>query len=429
MGSSIYTPSEPYLISQLGASETGASLGLALYVLAYGMGPLLFSPLSEIPFIGRNPPYIFTFGIFVLLSIPAALVNNLSGILILRFLQGFFGSPCLATGGASLGDMFSLIKLPYLISLWAFAATCGPALGPLISGYSTVAETWHWSMWEILWLAGPIWLLMFLCLPETHAPTILLRRAERLRKLTGNHELKSAGEAAQAQLSVRAIVFENLYRPMQMMVLDPAVGFTAGYVALLYGIYYSFFEAFPLVYGDMYHFTAGEMGLTFLSLIVGCVVAIAFYWSYIYYVVEPDIELNGLGAPERRLVPALYASILLPVGLFIFAWTSDPKLPWIASVIGIGVFSVGVFIVLQCVFLFLPFTYPQYAASLFAGNDFTRSAVAFAAVLFSRPMYVGMGVANAASMLAALTAACVLGIWALWWYGPRLRARSRFATK
>ena len=116
--------------------------------------------MSEIPSIGRNPPYVVTFGIFVILCVPTALVKNLPGLLVLRFLQGFFGSPCLATGGASMGDVTSLIKLSYFITGWAGFATGGPALGPLISGFSVPAENWHWSLWEMLWLAGPIFIAM-----------------------------------------------------------------------------------------------------------------------------------------------------------------------------------------------------------------------------------------------------------------------------
>ena len=115
MGSAIYTPSAPYLQEIYGVGLEVTSLGLSLYVLAYGLGPLLFSPLSEIPSIGRNPPYIFSFGIFVILCIPTALVDNIAGLLVLRFLQGFFGSPCLATGGASLQDIYSLIKLVRIV--------------------------------------------------------------------------------------------------------------------------------------------------------------------------------------------------------------------------------------------------------------------------------------------------------------------------
>ena len=90
---------------------------------------MIWSPLSEIPLIGRNPPYMITFAIYVILLVPTALAKNFAGLIVLRFLLGFFGSPCLATGGASLQDMFSLIKLPYVLSTWALAATCGPALG------------------------------------------------------------------------------------------------------------------------------------------------------------------------------------------------------------------------------------------------------------------------------------------------------------
>lgn len=125
MGSAIYTPSIPYVVEQMGVSETVASLGLSMYVLGYGIGPLIFSPLSEIPIIGRNPPYMVTLGIFLVLSIPTAVVNSFPALVVLRFLQGFFGSPCLATGGASIGDIYSLLKMPYFLTGWAAFATAG----------------------------------------------------------------------------------------------------------------------------------------------------------------------------------------------------------------------------------------------------------------------------------------------------------------
>lgn len=318
MGSAIYSPSIEGVMHEFGVSIQSASLGLSMYVLAYGIGPMLFSPLSEIPYIGRNPPYIVTLFIYVVVTIPSALVDNFAGLVVLRFLQGFFGSPCLATGGASLQDMYSLVEIPYVLSLWAFAATCGPALGPIISGFSVSAMGWRWSLWEILWMTGPTLILLFAFLPETSGATILLRRAERLRKLTGNDSIRSQSEIDQAKMNVKEIVVMNVVRPMQMMVLDSAVGFTAIYTALIYGIYYSFFEAFPMVYIEGYHMSLGIMGLTFLSITVGAIVAIAGYWAYIYLVTNPDIRKNGLGAPEKRLIPALYASFLCPIGLFIF---------------------------------------------------------------------------------------------------------------
>jgi DHA1 family multidrug resistance protein-like MFS transporter len=125
LSSAIYTPSTEGVMEKFGVSNLKATLGLAMYVLGYGVGPLLFSPLSEIPHIGRSPVYIITLFLFVVLSIPTALVNNFPGLVILRFLQGFFGSPCLASGGASMSDMYSLTALPFALIAWVAAMSCG----------------------------------------------------------------------------------------------------------------------------------------------------------------------------------------------------------------------------------------------------------------------------------------------------------------
>jgi DHA1 family multidrug resistance protein-like MFS transporter len=372
MGSAIFTPSEPYIVEKLGVSPNVAALGLSMYVLGYGLGPLLWSPLSEIPLIGRNPPYMATLGVFVVISIPTAAVDSFPALVVLRFLQGFFGSPCLATGGASIGDIFSLIKLPYFLTGWAAFATAGesqrlvfflkhtlkltfsgPALGPIISGFSVPATNWHWSLWEIVWLAAPVYVSLLFLLPETSASTILLRRAARLRKATGNTNLKAQSEIDQAKavLSVREIVVGNLWRPVQINALDPAVLFTSLYTALMYSIFYSFFEVFPLVYATGnpgtathgYGMNAGQVGLIFLSISVAVAIAIVAYCSYLYFVFEPEVKTIGLGEPERRLIPALPASLLLPIGLFLFAWTGDssPQIHWIVPTIGVVIFTIG----------------------------------------------------------------------------------------
>ena len=327
MGSSIYAPSEPGVMEAFGISATAASLGLSMYVLAYGIGPMLWAPLSEIPSIGRNPPYIATLALFVILSVPAALVDNFAGLLVLRFLQGFFGSPCLATGGASLGDIFSLTKVAYALALWALFATGGPAVGPIVSGFSVPKENWHWSLWEILWMGGPAFILLFTCLPETSSSNILLRRAVRLRKLTGNPHLKSQSEIEQAEMSAKDTAIFYLWKPWQITALDPAVLFTSVYISLVYGIFYSFFEVFPTVYIGMYGFNEGELGLAFLPIPVFGAFTVGLYWSYLYWYVEPDLRKNGLPAPEKRLLPALLASFLVPIGLFWFG-KSTPFSSW-----------------------------------------------------------------------------------------------------
>ena len=391
-GSAIYTSSELGVIEKFHVKPVDASLPLSLYVLAYGMGPMLWAPLSEIPIIGRSPVYAATMALFTILSLPTALVNNFAGLLVLRFLQGFFGSPCLAIGAATMQDMYSLLYLPYALVAWVSAAYCGPALGPLLSGFAVTAKGWRWSLWEILWAAAPVFLVMFLLLPETSTPNILLRRAQRLRKLTGDNRLQAQSEIDQKNMKPAAIVIDAIVKP----------------------VYYGF--------------SLGMIGVVFTCILVACWIGIAVYCAYLYFYLVPDILKNGLRAQESRLVPALFACFGPTIGLFIFGWTARPDIHWIAPTIGITIYGASVFVVMQCIFVYVPLSYPQYAASLFAGNDFLRSAFACGSILFGRPLFINLGVGKGVSLLGGLSVIGIIGMFVLWIFGAKLRARSKFAV-
>ncbi|KAF4982740.1 hypothetical protein FZEAL_1693 [Fusarium zealandicum] len=426
--SAIYTSSTEGVMRAFGVSQLKATLGLSLYVLGYGIGPLVFSPLSEIPRIGRNPVYIVTMFLFVIISIPTALVGNYPGLMILRFLQGFFGSPCLASGGASLGDMYSLMAIPYAMMAWVSAAYCGPALGPLISGFAVPAKTWRWSLYESIWASAPIFILMFLLLPETSGANILLRRAKRLRKVTGNGRFMSQSEIDQRNMKVSAIAIDALIKPMEITLKDPAVLFVQIYTAIIYGIYYSFFEVFPRVYPVYYEMNLGQIGLVFLCVLISCLIGVGIYTSYLYFYVDPRIARLGWPIQEFRLIPALPAALGPTIGLFLFAWTARASIHWIVPTIGITIYGATVFIVMQCIFVYIPLSYPMYAASLFAANDFFRSALACGSVLFAQPLFDNLGVAKGTSLLGGLSVIGIVGIWLLYFYGARLRSLSKFAV-
>ena len=85
------------------------------------------------------------------------------------------------------------------------------------------------------------------------------------------------------------------------------------------------------------------------------------------------------------------------------------------------------FLVTQCMFIYLPFTYPNYSGSLFAANGFARSLLAGGAILFSRPMFRSLGVSGGVSLLAGFSVLCVFGIFGIYFFGASLRRRSKFA--
>ncbi|GAK68096.1 uncharacterized protein PAN0_039c6329 [Moesziomyces antarcticus] len=427
LGSAIYTPSMYGVMQQFNVSYAAANLGLALFVFGYGAGAMIFSPLSEIPSLGRNWIYIITFTIYLALTIGTAAAPNFGSLITLRFLAGFFGSPALATGGATLQDMYSIVKLPYGIALWVAAAGMGPAFGP-ITGFAMEAKTWRWPLWIQVWLCAPVLILMFFAMPETSAQNILYRRAKRLRAATQWKELRSHAEVEQQTLSLRKIVVESLVRPIQISILDPGTGFMNIYVSLVYAIYYSFFESFPLVYPPLYGFGLGAIGLTFLSVVVTTGLGAGAYTIYVYYYVEAKIRRTGeLPSLESRLIPAIPASVLMPIGLFLFAWTSRESIHWMVGLIGVAIYGLAFYVLVQCVLLYVNIMYPKYSASLLAANDFCRSSLATAFIMAGRPLFTHLGIGGGVSLIAGLACVCVPLLLLLYRFGPYLRSKSKFA--
>ncbi|KAH0841034.1 hypothetical protein AYO21_11116 [Fonsecaea monophora] len=424
---SIITPTAGYIVERYNVSVVVASLGLSMYVVGYGTGPMFFSPLSEVASIGRNPPYLYSFIAFFLVSIGLAFVDNFPGLIILRFLQGWFGSPCLASGAASIDDVYDMYSAPYGYIWWVASMYCGPAFGPLLAGYA-VTENWRWPLYEVVIMGGVV--LVFLpFLPETSPQTILLRRAQRLRKATGNNSYKAPCELT--PLAFGKMLHEALNKPLEITAKDPAILYACVYGSIVYATYYSFFEAFPLVYLGTYGMSLGGMGLVFTSLTVGCICGLALYYVYITYHFIPRARIHHRekGAPvaqEQWLLPGLFGVWGPPIGLLLFAWTARASVHWIVPTLGIAIFAFSTFFIFQALICYVPLSYPRHVASLFAANDCARSLLAAAFVQFSRQMYSRLGIDRGVSLVAGLSVVGIFGMYGLYFYGARLRARSRF---
>lgn len=407
IGSAIYSAGTQTVVKDFGVSQVKATLGLTLFVAGYGLGPMIWAPMSEIPQIGRNPIYIGTLFVFVIFQVPTALSVNFAMLLCFRFLTGFIGSPVLATGGASIGDIFRPNKRAYAIGIWGIAAICGPVLGPLIGGFAAEARGWQWTIWELMWLSGFSLVLFIFFLPETSSNNILYRRTRRLRKLTGIQSLSCQPEIMGESMTGKDIVLIALVRPITLNFTEPMVFLLNLYIALVYGLLYIWFESFPIVFEGIYKFNLGEEGLAFVGILVGAFVVIPPFFWYLHRYTEPQFNENGELKPEKRLPPAFVGAFAIPICLFWFGWSARPNIHWIMPIIGSGWFSIGTFLLFNSVLNYLPDAYPEYAASVLAGNDFMRSSFGAGFPLFATAMYENLGVAWASSTLAFLSIAFI----------------------
>tara|TARA_R110002003_G_scaffold288_14_gene18433 strand:+ start:383 stop:688 length:306 start_codon:yes stop_codon:yes gene_type:complete len=99
-----------------------------------------------------------------------------------------------------------------------------------------------------------------------------------------------------------------------------------------------------------------------------------------------------------------------------------------APTFGLSLAIFAMYFIVQSIFLYLPNIYPRYAASIFAANSLARSLLAVASILFSTPMFKGIGIDGGVSLLAGCMVVCSLLMAGLWKWGRLLRERSRFAV-
>ena len=124
----------------------------------------------------------------------------------------------------------------------------------------------------------------------------------------------------------------------------------------------------------------GVVNLTFISIAVGqtlglCTMPLA---ERAY---RKRVQANGgKSTPEARVIPALYMTWLLPIGLFIFAWTSYPRLPWIAPLVGSTLYGMGFFSTIFAVLAYTSDSYGHYTSSALGATVFVRNTVSLYAL-------------------------------------------------
>ena len=343
LGSSIYSPSTPGVMVEFNVSHVVAALGTSLSIIGYATGPMLWSPLSEVPKIGRNPVYIATLAIFVLLQLPIALATNVETVLIFRFLASFFGSPAMALGGATINDMYLPLKRSYGLGLWELSTWIGPTLGPLVGGFVVQGLGWRWTTWELVWVNGPMLLFVFCFLPETSASNILYRRAKRLRQSTGNCSLRSAAELRPLNVTGGGILHETIVRPWVLCFQEPMCLLLNAYTALICILLFAWLESFPIVFSEIYGFNQGEVGLAFLGLLCGAIIATCIFVVWFLSTESKNFNRDCQRKPEKRFIPLMAGCWLIPISLFVFGWGASPHIHWIVPILGSGLFSIGGF--------------------------------------------------------------------------------------
>lgn len=101
---------------------------------------------------------------------------------------------------------------------------------------------------------------------ETYAPAILKRKAAQRRKETGDDRWWSRYDE---KISITQTLKTNLSRPFVMTATEPILWFWDLYIAVIYGILYLCFVAYPIIFTGIRGWSPGVSGLGFAGIGLG----------------------------------------------------------------------------------------------------------------------------------------------------------------
>lgn len=257
-------------------------------------------------------------------------------------------------------------------------------------------------------------------------------------KDTGNQDLRSALDSG---LTKKDFFKRSIVRPLKMLVLSPIVLSTSLYVGVVYGYLYLMFTTFPLVFEGTYHFSQGSVGLCYLGLGVGSMIGVVVFAVTSDKILKkhgtdqaenPDDTLQRttttastrtLVKPEMRLPMMIWSAPLIPVGLMIYAWTTEYKVHWIVPIMATTLVGVGNITVFMCISTYLIDAFSIYAASALAANTVIRSVMGAVLPLAGQKMYKTLGLGWGNSLLAFVAFALLPVPIVLSRWGERIRKR------
>lgn len=274
----------------------------------------------------------------------------------------------------------------------------GCGLGPLVSGFISQNVSWRWVFYaSALEIAGVV-LAMFFFFRETRGNIALRKKADLLNswyqacenagqsvldvdvnvssdktqstRQTTPRRVRWSVRADVERQSIRQIIQASLYLPFYLLFTEPVVFFFSLWMAFAWAILWIMYGALPDMYQTVYGFDQQQQGATFASVIIGAIVSAVLSIVYEKYHTRKSVADS---TPEQRLYFPGIGSILLPIGLFWFGWTSREDIHWIVPTLAVCCLTMGIFSIILAVVNYLADAYHQYSSSAMAAMSFCRN--------------------------------------------------------
>ena len=325
-----------------------------------------------------------------------------------------------------LSDVWRAEQRGRSLGIYNLVPLLGTAVGPILGGFVTAHTQWRWVFWVVA-IAQAVFIVVSLnTFRETYEPTLLRRKAARLRTTTGNHELCTVFERRDHGRTVLDILGRSLLRPLRLLLTHSTIQLVSLIFAFNFGVLLLVVSTFADLWTKDYKQSIATSGLHFIALVTGELIGAAIgaplidrFWHHL------KKKANNVVTPEYRVPLMLPGAIFVPVGLLWYGWAAQAKIFWLIPDLGAAVLGCGLMSATQAMQAYVTDAYPDHTASATAASSFLRSIFGFVFPLFAPALYKSLGYGWGNSLLGFVAIALgMTGPMMLWRYGAILRAKS-----
>ncbi|KAF4450262.1 putative dityrosine transporter [Fusarium austroafricanum] len=415
MTAQIYFPALPAIAKDLGVSISQINLTVTTYMIFQGITPMFVGSMADSG--GRRPAYLVCFTIYIAANIGLALAPSYGALLGLRCLQSAGSASTVALCFAVVADVVTSAERGQYIGLTAVPTVLGPSLGPIIGGLLAEYLGWRWIFWFLVILSGVTIVLIALFYPETcreivgdgsiKAPLMYRSVWQILKTRQRRSESDKDGLSRQVSRVSTAKKFKfkvpNVLESL-LMLLEKETGSLLGFSSICFAGFYCIATAMPTLFKNIYGFNEVEIGLMFLPIAAGSVIAAFIVGTFtnrnykrhcdklgIPYERSKQQDLSGFPIERARLeigFPLLMVAAVMLIG---WGWAVQAKTSVAVPCVLSGFLGIGIVGFNNTVNSLLIDIHPGKAGTASAANNLTRCVVGAGASAAIVPLIDAIG--------------------------------------
>lgn len=383
-----------------------------------GLSPTFIGSLSDN--IGRRPVYLFCFIIYTAANIGLGFSKNFMTLLLLRCLQSTGSSSTVNLAYGVTADVISPKERGAYIGLASVGPILGPSIGPILGGLITQFFGWRYIFFFLAGLSILFLIHIIIIFPET------------CRNLVGNGSIppQSLWNKSLVSLICASTAEQDCTTHTNQHVTDPQKGnprnsnpfkslgvlfrYPTSPVIIFngfsYAVYYAVTTSLPYLFHDVYHFEDVEIGLSYIPVGIGTVLAalgngFIVDWNYRRLALKAGIDLdseynmdyqkaklNGLSVVKARLQVAIPAIVVSGFSMLAYGWTLSLHTSPVIPLILLFVFGWGGTAAYSVLNLLIVDVNPKSAASATAANNLVRCTLGASGAAIIMPVTNALGV-------------------------------------